>query len=468
MSMSRRHFIKTCGWVTVGFMGLQNLSCVSSQGDAVINKALIAEGYGPLLRDPNGILDLPEGFKYKIISRMGDKMSDGFFVPGAPDGMATFPGPNGLTLIIRNHEVNPGDSGAFGKEHELFKQIDPDRVYDAGGGVSPGCGGTTTIVFDTKKQEVVTEYLSLAGTVRNCAGGPTPWNSWVTCEETDDRKGSNGRVILEKDHGYNFEVPASAEIKLADPVPLIDMGRFRHEAIAVDPKSGIVYQTEDRDDGLIYRFIPNTPDKLADGGKLQALVIIDGPKETRNWGSAKDNIAVGTSYNVKWIDMDNVESPKDDLRDRGYDAGAARFARGEGMWRGEDGIYFACTNGGKAELGQIWRYKPGQMEGTPDEHKSPGRLDLFVEPNDSNLVENADNLTVSPWGDLIVCEDRKGDIVRLVGITPKGTLYTLANHHKNTEFAGVTISPDGTTMFVNMQGIGWTLAITGPWGSRMA
>lgn len=466
MSISRRHFLKTCGWVTVGFMGLQQLSCISSQnGTAITNRALIAGGYGPLLPDPKGIMDLPAGFAYKIISRAGQKMSDGFLVPGVPDGMATFPGPNGLTILIRNHEVNPGASGAFGKNHELFSKIAADKVYDSGGGISPSCGGTTTIVYDTKKQEVVTEYLSLAGTLRNCAGGPTPWNSWITCEETDDRSGSNGKVVLEEDHGYNFEVPASAEITLADPVALKAMGRFRHEAIAVDPKTGIVYQTEDRDDGLIYRFIPNVPGKLAEGGKLQALVVIDGPKDTRNWSS--DQIAVGTSFSTRWIDMEDVESPKDDLRDQGYDAGAARFARGEGMWRGEDGIYFACTSGGKAELGQIWRYVPGELEGTPDERKSPGKLDLFVEPNDSNLVSNADNLTVAPWGDLIVCEDRSGDVVRLVGVTPQGKLYTLANHHKRTEFAGATMSPDGSTLFVNMQGVGWTVAITGPWDKQV-
>ncbi len=166
--------------------------------------------------------------------------------------------------------------------------------------------------------------------------------------------------------------------------------------------------------------------------------------------------------------MDNVESPKDDLRHRGYNAGAARFARGEGMWLGADGIYFACTSGGKEEDGQIWRYIPSPQEGTKDERKDPGKIELFVEPNNSNLVKNADNLTAAPWGDLIVCEDRDGDVIRLIGVTPQGKLYTFANSHQNTEFAGVCFSPDGSTLFVNAQDAGRTFAITGPWQQPIA
>ena len=97
------------------------------------------------------------------------------------------------------------------------------------------------------------------------------------------------------------------------------------------------------------------------------------------------------------------------------------------------------------------------------ESTDPGRLELFIEPNDSRLIDSADNLTVAPWGDVVVCEDRKGAVVRLVGVTPGGDIYTLAHSHLRTEFAGVTFSPDGSTLFVNAQGKGLTLAITGPW-----
>jgi secreted PhoX family phosphatase len=241
------------------------------------------------------------------------------------------------------------------------------------------------------------------------------------------------------------------------------MGRFNHEAIAVDPKSGIVFQTEDRDDGLIYRYIPKRRGNLEAGGKLQALKVVDHPStDTRNW-SAKPTVRVGEQLPVEWIDMEDILSPKDDMRIRGFNSGAARFARGEGMWYGRGSIFFACTNGGSKKLGQIWRYFPSPDEGTLAEEKSPGRLELFVEPNNSKLVQAADNLTVSPWGDLIVCEDRTGKVIRMVGVTPKGKFYTFAKNHVNTEFAGSCFSPDGSTLFVNIQKKGLTVAITGPW-----
>jgi secreted PhoX family phosphatase len=149
--------------------------------------------------------------------------------------------------------------------------------------------------------------------------------------------------------------------------------------------------------------------------------------------------------------------------------GACRFARGEGMWYGNDAIYFACTNGGPEYKGQIWRYVPSPAEGTPEESRQPGRLHLFVEPNDQGLIDNCDNLTVAPWGDLVVCEDGSGEQY-LVGITPEGGIYRIAHnaHPSDCELAGVTFSPDGSTLFFNLQSAGLTLAVTGPWENRVA
>ena len=363
---------------------------------------------------------------------------------------------------------------------ERYAKVDASKLYDDGMGELPCAGGTTTVVYDTKNQKVVKQFQSLAGTERNCAGGPTPWGSWISCEETVDKPG----VILEGDkeskftkaHGYNFEVPASAEIGLADPIPLVAMGRFRHEAIAVDPNSGAIYQTEDMDDGAFYRFLPNQPGKngeaadLQAGGKLQALMMVDHSSiDTRNW-KGNQSVNVGDRFAVRWIDLEDVESPDDTLRYQAFEKGGARFARGEGIWytTKQDGtdkgeIYFACTSGGNEGKGQIWRYTPSPFEGEAGESKEPGTLELFLEPNDSNLIENADNLTVANWGDLIVCEDRSGPTVRLVGVTPEGQCYTFANNHVGGEFAGVCFSPDGSTLFVNLQSVGKTVAITGPW-----
>lgn len=463
MSASRRTFLKSSAVFAVGMSGLRQFVAA---GEPLANSD--GNRFGRIVADPHNILSLPTGFSYRVISHAGDQMDDGLVVPDKPDGMATFAGPNGLTLLVRNHEIEPRQAGPFGWGAELLNKVDTDLLYDLGEEGKPCNGGTTTVVYDTRNQRVIRQYLSLAGTIRNCAGGPTPRGTWITCEEACDTVGKNKvddgpEIYCQQNHGYNFEVPATADIRLAPAIPLRDMGRFRHEAVAEDPHTGIVYQTEDLDDGLIYRFLPHRPGDLAAGGKLQALALVHlSSADTRNW-NGETTITPGLRHAVRWIDLDNVESPDDDLRLRGFDAGAARFARGEGMWYSEGEIYFACTNGGSAELGQIWKYTPSHSEGMPGEVSDRGMLELFVEPNDSNLVANADNLTSAPWGDLIVCEDRDGQEIRLVGVTPEGGCYTFAHNHVHTEFSGATFSPDGTTLFVNLQHKGMTLAITGPW-----
>lgn len=463
MSTSRRSFLAVSAAVSAGFLGLNRLIAADPSEGVDAQRA---PGFGPLKADPQRMLDLPEGFRYTVVSRYGQKMDDGLIVPGAPDGMATFPGPDGTTILIRNHELMPEHYGPFGPRKQHLEKVDVEKLYDAGGGKTPSCGGTTTVVYDTKRQRVLKQFLSLGGTIRNCAGGPTPWRSWISCEETLQPAGYDrgGKFTCDHEHGYNFEVPASDTPLLTPAVPLKAMGRFNHEAVAVDPASGIVFQTEDRHDGLIYRFIPREKGKLSSGGKLQALKIKGSPsRDTRNWVAKAESFPRSKPLPVEWIDLDQVESPEDDLRYRGFDAGAARFARGEGMWTAEDGIYFACTSGGRTKKGQIFRYRPAAAEGTPDEADAPGTLELFIEPNNSELVEACDNVTVSPWGDLILCEDHGGFPCRLVGVTPEGKLYTFAKNHAQTEFAGSTFSPDGTTLFVNLQHVGLTVAIVGPW-----
>ena len=481
MPLTRRRFLTDAAAITAGFAGLRSFANVA--GPLAWAQCSAEAGFGALITDPQGLLDLPAGFSYRVFSRKGAKMDDGYFVPGKHDGMAAFAGPDNLTLLVRNHEVEGPNAklGPFGDNNELFHRLPSGTAYDPGYGRTPMLGGTTTLVYDTKKQELVKHFLSLACTERNCAGGPTPWGSWITCEEGVARKSEE----REFDHGYNFEVPATADIKLADPIPLTAMGRFNHEAVAVDPKSGIVYQTEDRHDGVIYRYIPKTPGKLIDGGKLQALALKDKqPADLRNWkeipqklqsGGAHDvpfdvtrqskrDVAIGETVEVVWLDLDDVEAPLDDLRYRAFKQGAARFARGEGMWYGNDAVYFACTTGGPNAKGQIWRYIPSKHEGTADEAQAPGKLQLFIEPNDADILQHADNLCVGPAGDVIVCEDG-GPVNHVLGVTPEGKVYKLArNTMNNSEFAGSCFSPDGTTLFVNIQNPGLTIAITGPWG----
>lgn len=472
-AITRRHFMARASAYAAAFGGLQRALGSGEGGRGRWPTA--GPGYGPLVEDPEGLIDLPEGFSYTVFSRTGERMDDGLLVPGAHDGMAAFAGPDGLTLIVRNHELELSQIalGPFGADGARPDGIGPSRLFDGGvritdapAGVrvpehavaSPG--GTTTLVYDTKPTRegragaLVQHSLSLAGTERNCAGGPTPRNTWISCEETVVKAGT-GRA---RDHGYCFEVAASAEMGLVDPTPLREMGRFNHEACATDPATGIVYQTEDRQDGLLYRFIPDDRDVLSRGGVLQALVV-RGRKglDTRSW--KERTIEPGERVGLDWVTLDEVGSPLDDLRYRGFERGAARFARGEGMWYGGGAVYFVCTSGGSAKKGQVWKLVP---DGADDV------LELFIECAHPGPMENPDNITVAPWGDLILCEDEASfnadGVQRLCGVTPGGEVYVLGRNRLNrSEFAGATFSPDGTTLFVNIQRPGMTLAIAGPW-----
>ena len=212
LTLSRRSFFGAAAGISLGLAGLKR-SCGL---DGLLPAPVL--GFGPLVYDPEGLLALPEGFRYTIISRAGERMNDGFYVPSRHDGMAAFPGPDGSTLLVRNHEMNwgaPGRLGLFGRDNELLERLDPGTVYDIGASGRPALGGTTTLLFDTREQHLVGHRLSLAGTLVNCAGGPTPWGSWISCEETLNKVGE-GRL---EDHGYNFEVPATWDGGSSRPFP---------------------------------------------------------------------------------------------------------------------------------------------------------------------------------------------------------------------------------------------------------
>ena len=426
---------------------------------------------GPMIPDANGIMDLAEGFSYTVVSRVGDPMSDGLVVPGAHDGMAAFEGTNGRIILVRNHEIAPRSSlaGPYADLYPDMAKSLKSRFYDRGKDISPGLGGTTTTVYDPVGRRTERQFMSLAGTEVNCAGGRTPWGSWLSCEESFGAPGStvdeDGITrVREKRHGYVFEVPASAT-GLVKPVPLTAMGRFEHEAAAVHEPSGIVYLTEDRWRSLFYRFLPNAKGELHKGGKLQALAIAGEPgKRTHNWETV--DVRPNTPMRTYWVDLDNVDGDENDLRLRGADAGAAVFARGEGLTAAGDHFAFTCTIGGQARLGQVFTYRPSLFEGTAREQESPGELTLLAEGHESSLLKNCDNLTMAPWGDLIVCEDTEDDTdtCGLVGVRPDGSQYHVANHaYSDSELAGVCFSPDGKTLFVNIQYPGMTIAINGPW-----
>jgi secreted PhoX family phosphatase len=439
----------------LAFSGLGARAALAAEGGDILDEV---RGYGVLRPDPAGVLDLPEGFSYQVISRAGEVMDDGFLTPDHFDGMGCLALPDGRLVLMRNHELDEAEHrlGPAGGRPDLAARLDGLPAFDrsADGRVLPG--GVTTLVVDPSTGRRERQFLSLAGTVLNCAGGATPWGAWLTCEET-----LVGAPKTGASHGWIFEVPAAADGPVK-PAPLTAMGRFRHEAAAVDPATGTVYLTEDREDGLLYRFLPRTPGRLAEGGRLQALAYADGAAsaDSRNWRRA--DLAVGEARSVRWIDLDEVESPQDDLRKRGHAQGAVLFARGEGIHLspkpgGGCEVFFTSTSGGARKLGQIFRLTPGAGP-------SEDRLELFLESRDTRVLDYGDNLTVAPSGHLVVCEDRVGiSLNHLKGVTPEGRVYALARLRMRTELAGACFSPDGRFLFVNAYAPGRTLAIEGPW-----
>ncbi|HEX7127212.1 MAG TPA: alkaline phosphatase PhoX [Thermodesulfobacteriota bacterium] len=451
MPLSRRGFL-------AGGTALAALAALGSRQAFAVGR----DGYGPLVADPDGILDLPEGFRYRVLSRLGDPMSDGSATPAHPDGMAAFPNADGTITLVRNHEMNVSASRGGGVSVPAAKRYDPGR----GAHVQ---GGTTSLVVSPDGRRLLGAYPTLGGTLLNCAGGPTPWRTWISCEETVATAASDDR--LTKRHGYAFEVPASARAPVT-PVPLKAMGRFRREAVAVDPRSGRVYQTEDEPDACLYRFTPATPGRLADGGSLHAMRLVEfrGGVDTSNrLGGASAAFPLRYPFEVEWVpiptpDPSTTGTP---VRHQAQELGAAVLRRAEGIWWSptDRAFYICSTDGGAGRSGQIFRLTP--QDGEPD------LFELYLEAPAPDTErgdgewEWPDNITAAPWGGLVVCQDGPGR-QHLSVVTAAGEVFRFArNALDRSEFAGACFSPDGTVLFVNVFGTtstpGLTLAVTGPW-----
>lgn len=435
-------------------MGLTGLV---TRGALALDRSAVAPGYGPLkpvaARNTGElVLELPESFAYNVLGRHGTRMTDGHLTPTHHDGMATFLVEGKLTLV-RNHEV------PFTRARPNTAILQDEHAYDLTAG-----GGTTTLTVDPVTRELLSSHISLGGTHTNCAGGPTPWGSWLSCEETTLGaalgKDDKGKPVggFEKEHGYIFEVPASATSPVM-PVPLKAMGRFVHEAIAVDPATGIVYETEDRTSAGFYRFLPRVPGKLTEGGRLQMLQI-----EGKPAADLRKKQKVGVALPCVWVEIEDPDPAGAGTNplavyESGVEKGAATFARLEGCWWGNGSVYLNATNGGDKGLGQVWRYQPRGAD--------RGELVLLFESASKSVLWNPDNLCVTPRGGLMICEDTYGGDCYLRGLTPEGKIFSFARNvypgFEESEFAGSCFSPDGQTLFVNMQLLGITLAIWGPW-----
>lgn len=486
-SLSRRQFARlmSSAAATTAAAPLGLLNARTALAQTCDPTSFTVPGFGPIspmlplntgeLGALNGqaILALPALFQYTIVSVRGDTMSDGNVVPGNHDGMACFQGTRGNTILVRNHERSisnsvPGCLTANGKQYDPFQ----------GSAAGTGGGGTSTVTVD-RNGRLVEDFISLGGTIRNCAGGPTPWNSWITCEENVTTPASDSRATTK--HGYNFEVPSGMS-EGVDPIPLVAMGRMNHEAVSVDPQNGYVYETEDRGDSAYYRFVPNVnPNRFGDlqqGGELYAMVIKPGQisnctgeplptgqfqgaqcVDTRGLGGGADDSILpflGQPLAVEWVRLDDVDPSGDTLRFEAQAKGAAVWFRGEGAWYHQGKHYWVCSNAGDEGEGQVWCYDP-----------TTETVRLIVESTAENLLDGPDNMTVARDGTMYLCEDGSGGSPgalnysqRIVGVDHSGGLFNFAHNLASTsEFAGACFSPDGHYLYVNIQGDGLTCVI---------
>jgi secreted PhoX family phosphatase len=488
-SPSRRSLFK--GAAGIGLVSLFQ-AWEARQAHAVGSTSVVVAGpYGPVapvkdLSTGLELLQLPADFQYRSFAWTGDVMSNGEPCPGSHDGMAVVmervvAGVGPETVLIRNHERGLGSLiGAPAKYDTAFITSGSSSGYPA--------GGNTLLVF--RGRQWVEVSPALGGTLVNCAGGPTPWGTWLTCEETL----TDLRLLGGKKHGYVFEVRANPAETTGNPI--VGMGRMSHEAAAVDPATKIVYLTEDRRNlSSLYRYVPaNTsglPGSLEDGGQLQAARVVNTPNADLNVADA------GQEYEIEWVNINDPDADPGVFSDatvtgtasgpflQARSQGCLRMARGEGIWHHAGKMFIVDTATGRDGSnrpgrgdGAVWVLDLGTM-----------RLKaLFVSENPL-AANNPDNITVSPRGGVVLCEDGGGvnDAFgfgeRLLGLTPTGNSYIFCKNNVNLsagdiaaagksvapgdyrgrEFAGACFDPKDNVMFVNMQSPGITYAIWGPW-----
>jgi len=484
MHLNRRNLLRRSA-LGAGLAATGNLGALLT-GNSAFASGLgspTAGAYGELITDPAGLLDLPPGFSYTVVSRAGETLPNGKRLPDRFDGTGTFAGPDKSTYLVRNHEQYERATAVGVATQDAV--TDPAFIYDAGSRIVSGAtvyaanGGTSTVVID-KHGKKIDEYVSLAGTFSNCAGGVTPWGTWLSCEETENKKGANGAL---KDHGFVFEVDPFNPENNKNPFPLVGLGRFAHEAAVIDPRTGDVYLTEDASNpnGLLYKCVPNNPrpgyGNLRAGGALYALQALDknGPVPDLSVYTV-----VGTTLQVGWLSVNDplaaVTSTRKQFRYASNASApiATRSRKLEGAWFNNGKAYIVCSFAAPSDGsigrhdGQVWALDP-----------QAGTLTLevyfpYAGANgggaEDSVPDEPDNITVSPYGGLILAEDSAGG-QNILAVAPDGSTSLLARNRRDiikptaegiSEFTGVVFSPDAKTLFFHSQEPGITYAVTGP------
>lgn len=490
-SLSRRNFlVGSAGIAAVTIATVLAARRSRRMASGAAGSRSVPGPYGPIrpvadLATSLPLLQLPEGFEYLSYSWSGDLMTNGQPTPELHDGMGVIAAERRAAetdlLLVRNHE------------RRFASPIMAPARYDStvpGGESHPPGGGTTSLVF--RGRQWISVEPSLGGTLMNCAGGVTPWGTWLSCEETlQDRSSSGGRK-----HGYVFEVRRNAAETTGRP--LVDMGRILHEAVAVDPETRYAYLTEDNPNRCgFYRFIPNdaggTPGSYEAGGRLQAARVA---------GRVNADLrapAIGDEHRLEWIDLSDPDADPAKVPAgfpgatgvasgpflEAWSRGALRMSRGEGICYDAGKIYVVDSTAGISAGGRL-----GQGEGVVWEYdpRAETLRSIFV-AGDELVADNPDNITISPRGGILLCEDGEpaidsyGPGVRVLGLSAAGESYILAKNnvvldvsqiraagksvapgdYRGGEFAGVCFDPTGEVMFLNIQEPGITVAIWGPW-----
>lgn len=454
--LTRRTFVQLSAWNALGLLACRKVATTPVSPQTLVEPRRM--DFGPLVDNPKAIMELPSGFHCAVISQFHEPMTCGHRMPAQPDGMTCHINDDGHYVLLRNHEM--GDAAWMARPGRAFPTNyfkdgrHPPEAYD-----KKMYGGVSRVVLDPERlmaslpsadarSAVVSSNLVLSGTQFNCSGGRVE-DGWISCEETDN-----------DGHGYAFLTHMN-DAALVDPHQrrITNWGRLKREGVSLDSSTGIVYMTEDHAEGCLYRFVPKHPDRPMEMGTLQALVVTGVPNTDPD-----PPLAASSSWSCTWVDVADPQAEHEPCRAQAQRLGASRFTRCEGSVLVGRSLWFIASTAGPVGAGQVYRL---DLE--------TDQLHLEVQVTDRSVLSMPDNLTLTPWGDLLMAEDNynaAGGATHqyLRCLRPDGTVYDFGRNPHNlpddcgAELTGPCFSPDGKVLFLNLQDpVGATVAIHGPW-----